>query len=375
MKVYLDNASTTTLLPEVIASITEVLENYYGNPSSTHQWGREGKGLIEMARKNIAKHFNCSAQEILFTSGGTEGDNWIISNAVLNLGVRRIVTTKIEHHAVLSTIEHFEKENKIEVVFLALDAFGQIALDELEEILSINTPTLVSLMHINNEIGTLIDIEQVAKICKKYEAYFHSDTIQSIGKTTIDLQKVSLDYLVASAHKFHGPKGVGFVFARKGVAFSSIFYGGSQEKGLRAGTEAIHQIVGMEKALSLAYDNLEENKSKIEAIKKYAVDKLKEAFPEIKFNGGKSTFYTILNILLPFDKKVTSTILFSLDIKGIAVSRGSACQSGSLKPSHVLNEILKKEEKEKPSLRLSFSHFNTREEIDYFISVLKELEN
>ncbi|EKT4501017.1 cysteine desulfurase family protein [Flavobacterium psychrophilum] len=371
-KVYLDNAATTQLRPEVIAEMTQVLMNDYGNPSSTHALGRHSKNLVELSRKIIAKNINCTAQEIIFTSCGTEANNFIIQSCFRDLKIERIITSKIEHHAVLHTVQILQKSYNIRIDYVNILPSGEIDLVHLSDLLSIEGKTLVSLMHVNNEIGTILNLNRVAKICKQYQAYFHTDTVQSIGKTAFNLQETPIDFLVASAHKFHGPKGVGFAFIRKGILLNPILLGGEQEKGMRAGTECVHNIVGMAKALELCYLHLDEEEKYILKLKEYTISQLKSHFPEIKFNGNpEETFYNILNIILPFSEEKTSMILFNLDMKGIAVSRGSACQSGSVKPSHVLAEILSKEDLKKPSLRISFSHYNTLEDIDYLIENLK----
>ena len=374
-QVYLDNASTTSVLPEVIETITNVLTQTYGNPSSTHATGRAGKVQVETARKAIAKHFNAQASEIVFTSCGTEGDNWILKAAVQDLGVTQIITTKIEHHAVLHTIEILQLKNPdLKIHYLSLDSDGHINTQELRNILDTNPQkTLVSLMHVNNEIGTVLNLNEVGAICKEFNAYFHTDTVQSVGKVKIDVQESNIDFLVASSHKFHGPKGIGFVYIKKNTILQPLIYGGEQEKGSRAGTEAVHQIVGMAKALDLAYEHLDNHQNQIQELKNYAILKFQEAFPGVKFNGGIYSFYNILNVNLPLSKDKTSMILFYLDMQGIAVSRGSACQSGSLKPSHVLAEILSPEELLQPSLRLSFSHFNTKQDIDKLINALLKM--
>ena len=369
-KVYLDNAATTPIRAEVIQEMIKIMETDFGNPSSTHSFGRQAKSVLELSRKSIAKELNVSSQEIIFTSGGTEANNWILRSAIKDLKITRIISSKIEHHAVLHTIEALQKEFMIQVDFVKILPNGEIDVTHLVTLLSENIPTLVSLMHVNNEIGTVLDIALIARICKQHNAYFHSDTVQSIGKFSFDLQQISIDFLVASAHKFHGPKGVGFAFIRKGIGFNPVFFGGKQEKGMRPGTEATHNIVGMAKALELSYSELEIHKEFIISLKKYLVEKLQFHFKGFKINGNVEGFYNIINILLPFSEEKTAMLLFHLDMKGIAVSRGSACQSGSSKTSHVLAEILNEEESKKPSLRLSFSHFNTKEEIDYFVEVL-----
>jgi cysteine desulfurase len=372
-KVYLDNASTTAMRPEVIQEITKVMADDFGNPSSTHSFGRNGKTILELSRKSIAKHLNCSAQEIIFTSGGTEADNWILRSAVKDLGVQRIITSKIEHHAVLYTVLALQSQYNIEVDYVKINTDGSIDFTDLSNLLSDGKKTIVSLMHVNNETGTILDLDRVSIICKQYSALFHSDTVQSVGKTEIDLQKIQVDFIVASAHKFHGPKGIGFVFIRKNSGLQPFIFGGEQEKGLRAGTEAVHQIAGMAKALSLSYENLDQERKYISELKMYLIDQLEINFPGFRINGKKEDFYNIINIILPFPSEKTSMLLFSLDMKGIAVSRGSACQSGSIKPSHVLKEMLSEEDLKLPNLRISFSHYNTKEDIDWLIESLKTI--
>nr|WP_199002471.1 cysteine desulfurase family protein [Flavobacterium sp. ASV13] len=372
-KVYLDNASTTAMRPEVIQEMTKVMTEDFGNPSSTHSFGRNGKTILELSRKSIAKHLNCTAQEIIFTSGGTEADNWILRSAVEDLKVERIITTKIEHHAVLYTALALEADYNIQVDYVNINTDGSIDLTHLSNLLTEEKKTIVSLMHVNNETGTVLDLNRVGVICKQYNALFHSDTIQSVGKTEIDLQNTPVDFIVASAHKFHGPKGVGFAYIRKNSGLQPLIFGGEQEKGLRAGTEAVHQIAGMAKALSLSYENLEQERSYITDLKMYLIDQLEVHFPGYRINGKKDDFYNIINIILPFSADKTSMLLFSLDMKGIAVSRGSACQSGSIKPSHVLKEMLSETDLKLPNLRISFSHYNTKEDIDWLLESLKTI--
>ncbi len=371
-KIYLDNAATTPLYPEVIESMMSVLQNNFGNPSSTHSFGRTAKNLLETARKSIAKQLHIQAAELIFTANATEATNLILQGAVQDLGVKRIITSKIEHHATLHTIQHLHKTNNIEVTFIDILPTGEIDYLHLAKLLHEVKPTLVSLMHVNNEIGTILDVERVGKLCIAAKALFHCDTVQSIGKIDLNLHELPIDFAVATAHKFHGPKGIGFAYIKKGLTIQPMIYGGEQEKGLRAGTEAVHQVVGMAKALDLSIDNLEANKKTILDLQSYCLSKLRTLFPNLKVNGN-NTLYNILNVMLPIDASKSSMLLFALDMKGIAVSRGSACQSGSIKPSHVLAEFLTLEEQKFPNLRISFSHFNTREEIDFFIEVLKEI--
>ncbi|MEX0996249.1 MAG: cysteine desulfurase family protein [Flavobacteriaceae bacterium] len=375
--VYFDSAATSQMRKEVIDRVYEVMQNTFGNPSSTHAYGRSSKSIIENTRKTISKQLGCTAAEIIFTSGGTEADNLILNSCVRDLGVQRIISSKIEHHAVLHTIDELQKNYGIEPVYLKLNACGEIDYEQLESLLKdTSKKTLVSLMHVNNEIGTMLDIERVAKLTKANGALFHSDTVQSIGHFDLDLSKVEVDFIVAAAHKFHGPKGVGFAFIRKNSGLQSLIFGGQQERGLRAGTEAVHNIAGLETAFELAYQHLEEEKKYILDLKNYFVNELKKHIPGVKFNAActdasKST-YTLLNVCLPISPEKALMLLFQLDLKGIACSKGSACQSGSDKGSHVLNEILDEEDLKKPSIRFSFSSFNTKEEVDYVVKVLKE---
>lgn len=374
--VYFDNAATTPISAEVIDVISEIMKNNFGNPSSSHSFGRSSKVLLEKSRKTIASYLNVSASEIIFTSGGTEADNLVLNSAVKDLDVTHIIISKIEHHAVLHTVEKLQRDFNIKVSYVNLDEFGNIDFKHLENLLQIKAKTLVSLMHVNNEIGNILDIKRVADLCKLNNALFHSDAVQSVGHYKMDLQDIPVDFLAASAHKFYGPKGVGFAFVRKNSGLRPLITGGEQERGLRAGTESIHNIVGMEVALKNAYDNLNKETGYVKELKQYFIDVIKKAIPEVKFNGGsyslvKST-YTLVNIRLPIALEKSAMLLFQLDLKGIACSKGSACQSGSSQNSHVLTEILNDDDLQKPSIRFSFSIYNTKEEIDYVIGVLKE---
>ena len=379
-KVYLDNAATTQVRQEVIERMQEALAQHYGNPSSTHSFGRSAKTAVEQARKTIAKTLNAQPSEIIFTSGGTEADNMILRCAVRDLEVKTIMTSKIEHHAVLHTVEELEKEYGINLWFVDLDEFGNPNLGHLETLLKKDdSKKLVSLMHVNNEIGNITDIAAVGELCKANNALFHSDTVQSIGHYPWDVQGVHVDFLAAAAHKFHGPKGIGFAYIRKNSGLKPLILGGSQERGFRAGTESFHNIVGLEEAFLKSYEHLEEETKTIRELKRYFVERVLAEVPGAECNGlsgdmEKST-YTLANIRLPFDKQKGLMLLFHLDMKGIACSKGSACQSGSNQGSHVLNEILSGEELDKPSLRFSFSMYNTKEELDYTVEVLKEFAN
>lgn len=378
-QVYLDNAATTPIREEVIEVMTHVMKHQYGNASSSHSFGRSSKALIEKSRKTIAGFLNVTAGEILFTSGGTEADNLVLRSAVRDLKVTHIITSKIEHHAILHTAEQLQKEYNISISFVNIDKSGQVDYAHLEKLLVSEKKTLVSLMHVNNEIGNVLDIKYIANICIRYNALFHSDTVQSVGHFALDLQEISIDFLAASAHKFHGPKGVGFVFIRKNSGLKPLIFGGEQERGFRAGTESVHNIAGIEEALRLAYNNLETERSYVQGLKEHFINRLQKEIPNISFNGcsadlEKST-YTLVNVCLPVSAEKSAMLLFQLDLKGIACSKGSACQSGSTQSSHVLAEILSAEDLQKPSVRFSFSIYNTKEEIDYVVDQIKALVN
>tara|TARA_B110001450_G_C17651324_1_gene493404 strand:- start:162 stop:1307 length:1146 start_codon:yes stop_codon:yes gene_type:complete len=379
-KVYFDSAATTCVSETVVKAMTACLTNDFGNASSTHSFGRSAKSLIEQARKNIAKKLKVSASEIIFTSGGTEADNFVLNSAVRDLGVTRVITSKIEHHAIGHSAEALKACFNISLDYVKTDENGSVILDDLENLLQQDKgKTLVSLMHINNEIGNILDVKRVSEICKKYNALFHSDTVQSIGHYDVDLSEIKVDFCAVSAHKFHGPKGVGFVFMRKDTGLNSLIFGGGQERGFRAGTESVHNIVGLDVAFNDVYTHLEKDSVYIKSLKSYFIEEIKKAVPAVKFNGlsgdlNKSTF-TLVNLLLPVTAQKALIVLFQLDLKGIACSKGSACQSGSSKGSHVLSEILSDEDMLKPSLRFSFSKYNTKEEIDYVINVLKDVVN
>ncbi|MCL7754408.1 cysteine desulfurase family protein [Polaribacter sp. Z022] len=372
--IYLDNAATTQIDDEVINVINTSMKNIYGNPSSTHQFGRKAKSAVETARKNIAKHFNVSASEIVFTAGGTEADNLILQNAVSNLNVKRIITSKIEHHAVLHTCNHLQEKFNVIIDYVKVDAFGAVIIEDLERLLKASkAKTLVSLMMINNEIGNLLDINKISDKCIKHNALFHSDTVQAIGHYSLDLKESPIDFIAVSAHKFHGPKGVGFAYFKKGFGIMPMLHGGDQERGARSSTENVHSILGMEKAIQIAISNLENDKNYIEGLKKYLIFGLKKLSKNIKFNGFSSDMqkssYTILNVRFPFNNAM---LLFSLDMAGISVSGGSACQSGSNIGSHVLSEILTDEDADKTSVRFSFSKYNTIQELDLVLDYLKK---
>ena len=376
--IYLDNAATTCVREEVADKMAIILKSSYGNPSSTHSTGRSCKSILEKCRKRIASHFKVKPSEIIFTSGGTEADNLVLRSAVYDLKVKHIITSKIEHHAVSHTVDALKSISGINVSYVRVLPNGTICLNHLKELLSVSKEkTLVSLMHINNEIGTILDIEFVGDLCKEYGALFHSDTVQSIGHYPLDLSKISIDFLAASAHKFHGPKGVGFAFVRAGHGLQAIITGGSQERGCRAGTESVHDIVGLDTALAIAYENIESETKYIKNLKAYFINELKSKVSGIEFNGScndfKKSSYNLINVCLPISKHKAPLLLFQLDLKGISCSQGSACQSGSDNGSHVLREILSQDDLKKPSIRFSLSCYNTKNEIDIVVDTIKEL--
>ena len=377
MNVYFDNAATTPLRKEVIKTISRVMEECFGNPSSTHSFGRTAKTYIETARKGIASLLNALPQEIIFTSGGTESDNMILSCAVKDLNVKTIISSPIEHHAVIHALDALKKNQKINVRYLKLDAQGNIDLNDLEESLKIdNSKKLVSLMHVNNEIGNILNLHEVGNLCHNNNALFHTDAVQGVGHYLFDLKNLPVDFLSSASHKYHGPKGIGFSFVRKNSGLEPFIYGGAQERGLRAGTESVHNIVGMHEALDISHKKLEVEKKQILLLKNHFKKGLIEIFPNVHFNGNSSennlSTYTLLNVALPIDEKKASLLDFHLDLKGIACSKGSACQSGSSQGSHVLNHIQNQKIKKMSSLRFSFSSFNNIDEVDYVLETLKE---
>jgi cysteine desulfurase len=373
MKVYLDNAATTPLDKEVVKVMTEVLENNYGNPSSTHAFGRESRSIIEGARKKVAEMLNTSPSTIFFTSGGTEADNTAIKCGIKFNKIKHAITSKIEHHAVLYPLEAMEKEGLIKLSFVDVDHMGHIKLDHLEELLANNERSFVSLMHANNEIGNKMDLKEAGDICKKYDALFHCDTVQTCGHFPIDLQDINVHFVTCSAHKLHGPKGIGFLYINENVKIDPLIFGGSQERNMRAGTENIYGIAALSKALELANNNMQAHHEHILALKKYMIKSLQEAIPEVLFNGdidSNKSLYTVLNVSLP-PTDAAEMLLFSLDIAGVAASGGSACSSGSDIGSHVLTGI--GADPNRPAVRFSFSKLNTKEEIDFTVEKLKEI--
>ena len=372
MKVYFDNAATTPLDKEVLDEMLPYLTEHYGNPSSIHSFGRKTRSAIEGARKKIAKLLNVSPSEIFFTSGGTEADNMAIRCSVHDFGIKHAITSKIEHHAVLHTLEKLAEEGFIKLSFVNLDDEGNIDIKHFEELLKTNERSFVSLMHANNEIGNLLPIKEVGEICSSYNAIFHSDTVQTVGHYDIDLQKINIHFISGAAHKFHGPKGVGFLYINGNIKINPFIYGGSQERDMRGGTENLYGIVGLAKSLEIAMRDIDEHQNHISEIKNYMKGQLIAAIPGIEFNGasGGNSLYTVLNVRFPKTDNA-EMLLFNLDIAGIASSGGSACTSGSDKGSHVLEGI--GADITRPSVRFSFSKYNTKEEVDFTVNKLKTL--
>ena len=370
-RIYFDNAATTPLLPEVIEEMNNVMKNYFGNPSSIHHYGREARVNIENSRKKIAKLLNASPAEVFFTSGGTEANNTAIAGCIQDLGVKHIITSPIEHHAVLQTVENYVKRDKVKLSLVSTNRRGIIDLKHLEELLKTDGPTLVSLMYANNEIANLLPIREVGDICTKYNAYFHSDMVQAMGKYRVDLQKLNIDFASCSAHKFHGPKGVGFLYINnEKVQISPLIHGGGQERNMRGGTENIYGIAGLAKAFEIAYNNLSKDEKYIQELKNYMKVMLEKNFSGIEYlgNSGDESLYTVLSVLFPKIPE-SEMLLFNLDIEGLIVSSGSACTAGIAEVSHVINAL--GVDSERPSIRFSFSKFNTKEEIDRSIEILK----
>ncbi|MCH2225459.1 MAG: cysteine desulfurase [Crocinitomicaceae bacterium] len=371
MTVYLDNAATTPIAPEVIEAMLPVLKDGFGNPSSTHSYGRNSKALLETSRRSIAKHLNCQPSEIIFTSGGTEADNMAIQSAVKLSGVKHIITSTIEHHAVGHTVESIEKSDNVRVSYVKLDDNGTVDLEDLERLLKTEEKTLVSLMHANNEIATILPLETVSKLCRKYNALFHSDSVQTMGHYNFDLSKLDIDFLTCAGHKFHGPKGSGFLYSNKNTKIDSLIHGGSQERGLRGGTENVYGIVGLAKAMDLAYEDVEGHQKHVQSLKSYMISELTAHFDDIGFHGEidpEKSLYTVLNVCFPATEK-SGMLLFTLDLKGVAISGGSACTSGASTGSHVLRGI--NADTNRPNVRFSFSRYTTKEEIDYALEQVK----
>ncbi|WP_417602797.1 cysteine desulfurase family protein [Owenweeksia hongkongensis] len=373
-RIYLDNAATTPIREEVKQYMLEVMNGPFGNPSSTHQFGRKAKSVVEEARKYISKTLGCTGNEIVFTSGGTEADNAALTLAVRDCGVKRIITSKMEHHAVLHTAEAMAKNFGVELVFVNLLDKGVVDLNHLEELLKEGTPTLVSLMHGNNEVGNLLDLKTVGTMCRAHNAYFHTDTVQTMAHCDLDLSELPIDFLAASAHKFYGPKGVGFMYVNHRVKCHSFISGGSQERNMRGGTENVLGIAGLHKAFQLSIENMEAENAHITDLKQYMIDQLKAEVTDVRFNGLSDqldkSLLTVLSCSLPCLPK-DGMYLFTLDMNGVMVSGGSACTSGSQKGSHVIEAI--DPDNQCAIIRFSFGKNNTREELDYVIETLKNM--
>ncbi|QNK61807.1 cysteine desulfurase [Pedobacter sp. PAMC26386] len=373
-RIYLDNAATTPLDKEVMAEMINVMENYYGNPSSIHAQGREVRTLVEKARKTVAGLLNATPAEIFFTSGGTEADNTAIRCGIAAFGIKHAITSKIEHHAVEHTLGQLLKDGVIDKLsFVNIDTKGNVDYDHLEQLLKDNSRSFVSLMHANNELATLTDMEKVGDICERYEAIYHCDTVQTMGHYVHDVRKIKAHFIVCAAHKLHGPKGVGFLFVNHAVKISPMIFGGAQERNMRGGTENVYGIVGLAKALEMAYEHMAEHQAYIQELKTYMKDRLVTEIPAITFNGEtdpEKSLYTVLNVSFPA-MDMSDMLLFNLDINGISASGGSACSSGSNIGSHVLTAV--GIDPDRPSVRFSFSKYNTKEEIDYVIEKVKHI--
>ncbi|MBL0742248.1 cysteine desulfurase family protein [Chryseolinea lacunae] len=374
MQVYLDNAATTPLDPEVFEAMKPFMLEDYGNPSSTHAHGRKVRAAIESARKKIAELLHCTPGEIIFTSGGTEADNTIINSSLLTYGIKHVISSPLEHHAVEQTLHNLEKRGAIALSMVNLDAKGHVDLAHLEALLEKNPNSLVSLMHANNEIGNLMDMQRVGELCEKYHAYFHSDTVQTVGHYAHHLGNIKVHGMAAAAHKFHGPKGVGFMFIRKDKKLQPFVYGGGQERSMRGGTENVYGIIGLAKALEIAYRDMDEHMHHIKVLKARMIERLKENIPGVDFHGDSAdldkSLYTVLNVCLP-ESDENGMVLFNLDLQGISVSGGSACSSGAVTGSHVLGALYPGSKR--GAVRFSFSKYNTVEEIDYAVEKLAAL--
>ncbi len=374
MAIYFDSAATTQLDEQVIEAMHDCMKDNYGNPSSTHSFGRKAKNTLETCRREIAEYFGAQPSEITFTSCGTEADNLAIKCAVEELGVTRIISTEIEHKAVLSMVKNIAKLHHIEVEYVSVNEKGEVDLTHLEELLSNSKKkTLVSLMHANNEIGTLLPIKKVGDLCKEYKAYFHSDTVQTVGHFPLNFEEMGVHFAACAGHKIHGPKGIGFAYINKSISPKSMIIGGGQERGLRAGTENLIGICGLHKALSLSYSNLEKDKQHISQLKNHMKNELLAYFgDQIRINGcPDNSLYTVLSVSFPNNYN-NSLLLFKLDMKGIGLSGGSACNSGADQGSHVIRGIYPNASEYIP-LRFSFSKYNTIEEVDFCVNALKEL--
>jgi cysteine desulfurase len=373
MRVYLDNAATTPIDPEVVATMTDVLANYYGNPSAQHALGRTAKGLMEVARRKIAELIHAKPSEILFTSGGTEADNIVIRCAVYDLGIKHIITSPIEHHAVLSTVEEMYNKGLVNMHLVNINGKGEIDLNHLEALASQFPKSLISLMHANNELGTLLDLKKVSAIAKRHNCLFHSDTVQTMGHYNIDVHEIGLDFLVCSAHKFNGPKGSGFLYVKNTHKLRPIITGGGQEKNMRAGTENLHGIVGLAKALEISHSIMPQKQARLQGYKNLMRELIAKEIPGVEFNGTQEenmSLYTVLNVSLP-PNSAGDMLLFKLDIEGVCASGGSACSSGASKGSHVLAAIHHPDDR--TGVRFSFGKFTTEEDVRFAVEKLKKV--
>ncbi len=372
-RIYFDNAATTSLDPQVLEAMMPYLTEKFGNPSSIYSYGRESRMAVEQARKSVAKTLGAKPAEIFFTSGGTESSNTILHAAVYDLGCKHIISSPIEHHATLHTVEHLAKTAGIKLSRVNILPNGHIDLAHLAQILeSSPEKTIVSIMHANNEIGNMIDIHSVGSICKKHNAYFHSDTVQTVGHFPFKLNETPVDFITGAGHKFHGPKGVGILYINENIKISPLVHGGAQERNMRAGTENLYGIVGFAKALELATENHEKDAAHINSLKKYMHEQLVSQIPGVSFNGDTfgESLYTLLSVNFPKNEK-SEMMLFNLDIHHICASGGSACSSGAQQGSHVINALGKGGDI--ATIRFSFSKNNTKEEIDQVIATLKDL--
>jgi len=376
MRVYFDNAATTPIASEVIDLMTEIMKSDYANPSSVHHGGRKSKIIIENARKTVATFLNTSPGNIFFTSGGTEADNMAIRCGILDNKITHAVTSAISHHAVLYPLEKLKRDGIIDLSYIKIDINGVIDLVNLEEILKNRPRTFVSIMHANNEIGTMQPIKEIGDLCKKYNAIFHSDTVQTIAHYPLDMQTLNVDFITASAHKFHGPKGVGFIYISENIKINPLLLGGAQERNMRAGTENIYAIAGLEKAMQLSYSSMKKDMIYVKGLKQYMISQLTKNIDGISFyansNDLDNSLFKVLSVAFPVTPN-SEMLLFNLDIMGVSCSGGSACSSGSVGGSHVLNAI--SVDTKKPGVRFSFSKYNTIEEIDYTIGKLNEIFN
>ena len=374
MTVYLDNAATTAMAPEVLEAMWPVMHHAYGNPSSSHAIGRRSRVQVEQSRRSIAKGLNCHPSQLIFTSGGTEADNLALNAAVIDLGCKRIITSEAEHSAVIKTAERWNERTGVELAVVRHLADGQVDLAHLEELLANGPKTIVSLMHANNEVGVMIDLERVGALCKAHGALFHSDTVQTMCHYRFDLQALPIDFITCAGHKFHGPKGVGFLYVAPGLKITSVIAGGGQERSMRGGTENVHSIVGLAKAMELAFTDLEEHQEHIRGLKRRMVEGLRARFADIRFNADsdkEDRLYTVLNVSFPPHPK-SGMALFLLDLEGVCCSSGSACSSGATLGSHVLR-TLGFHDPTRVSLRFSFGRYNTEAEIDRALEAVERV--